>query len=238
MPEAEALLRQYVEWFGEENVVVELQHNLVHGDTRRIDRAGPAGRRGSALPTSRPATSTTTAASATGCKTPWSRSAHRTTLDGCPPRAAAEPRVPPALRRRRWPRCSPTTRRRWQTTLAIAERCAAFDLARDLGYRFPGLPDDPTARRRTTAPGAICRDGAATPLRSGTRTAGARQRLKEELQLIAKHELAGFFLIYRDLLELAQEVAARSAASSPARAARTCRPGVAAARRSARSSAT
>src|SRR3712207_8700542 len=38
LPEAEALLRRYVEWFGPGNVAVELQHNLVHGDTRRVDR--------------------------------------------------------------------------------------------------------------------------------------------------------------------------------------------------------
>ncbi len=35
--QAEDLLRRYIDWFGAENVVVELQQNLVFGDTRRID---------------------------------------------------------------------------------------------------------------------------------------------------------------------------------------------------------
>ena len=36
----------------------------------------------------------------------------------------------------------------------------------------------------------------------------AEARLEEELRLIRKHRLSGFFLVYRDLLELAREVAA------------------------------
>ena len=36
--EAEALLRQYLEWFGTANVFVELQHNLVKGETSRNRR--------------------------------------------------------------------------------------------------------------------------------------------------------------------------------------------------------
>jgi len=43
-----------------------------------------------------------------------------------------------------------------------------------------------------------------------TRNAGsprAISRLEEELALIAHHGLAGFFLLHRDLLELAREVA-------------------------------
>ncbi|HEU0114536.1 MAG TPA: PHP domain-containing protein, partial [Thermomicrobiales bacterium] len=34
--EAAAALSQYIDWFGPANVAVELQHNLVHGDTRRV----------------------------------------------------------------------------------------------------------------------------------------------------------------------------------------------------------
>ncbi|MEZ4500643.1 MAG: hypothetical protein R2839_11330 [Thermomicrobiales bacterium] len=35
----------------------------------------------------------------------------------------------------------------------------------------------------------------------------ARQRLAEEMHVIGHHKLAGFFLLYRDLLILAREVA-------------------------------
>ena len=38
MEEAETVLRQYVEWFDADNVFVELQQNLVYGDTRRNRR--------------------------------------------------------------------------------------------------------------------------------------------------------------------------------------------------------
>src|SRR5205823_5865216 len=36
--DAERVLRRLKELFGEKNTFVELQHNLVHGDTRRIAR--------------------------------------------------------------------------------------------------------------------------------------------------------------------------------------------------------
>ena len=36
--EAEALVRTYVEWFGSDNVVIELQQNFVFGDTERMHR--------------------------------------------------------------------------------------------------------------------------------------------------------------------------------------------------------
>src|SRR5690606_26969499 len=38
MAEAEALLRQYVEWFGPDNVAVQLQHNRGFGDEPRTAR--------------------------------------------------------------------------------------------------------------------------------------------------------------------------------------------------------
>ena len=46
-----------------------------------------------------------------------------------------------------------------------------------------------------------------------SRRARARERLDEELALIAHHDLAGFFLLHRDILELAREVAASSEAA-------------------------
>ncbi|MEZ4500642.1 MAG: hypothetical protein R2839_11325 [Thermomicrobiales bacterium] len=38
MHEAADLLRTYRDWLGAENVFVELQHNLVYGDSKRIHR--------------------------------------------------------------------------------------------------------------------------------------------------------------------------------------------------------
>jgi error-prone DNA polymerase len=89
-----------------------------------------------------------------------------------------------------------------------------FDLTQDLGYRYPGAEDD----RMDAALAQVCaarfderypparagggRDGRAHPLR-----AEAIARLEQELRLIAELGLSGFFLLHRDLLELAREVA-------------------------------
>jgi error-prone DNA polymerase len=92
--------------------------------------------------------------------------------------------------------------------LAIAERCGAFDLTRDLGYTFP----DFRGADRAPAPQALaelCRAqlGQRYPEGSDHR-ADAERRLAEELTLIEHHRLSGFFLVYHDLFELAREVAA------------------------------
>jgi error-prone DNA polymerase len=200
--DARNLLDCYVEWFGSRHVAVELQHNLVFGDTRRL----------AAL--SRLAQDANLPVVATG-NVHYHRRArsrlqdvlvairHRTTLDGChrerlpntefflrsPTEAAARfAAYPEAVR----------------NTVALAERCAAFDLARDLTYLFPRYP---------TAPGQtpddllteVCRH----ELRRRYASADwptAETRLEQELHLIASHALSGFFLLYRDLLELAREV--------------------------------
>ena len=93
------------------------------------------------------------------------------------------------------------------TTLAIAERCRAFDLTRDLGYTFP----DFRGADRAPAPQALaelCRArlDERYPEDSLYRSQAAR-RLEAELVLIEHHKLSGFFLVYHDLFDLAREVA-------------------------------
>ncbi|MFN8110307.1 MAG: error-prone DNA polymerase [Thermoleophilia bacterium] len=91
-------------------------------------------------------------------------------------------------------------------TADIAERCA-FDLTRDLGYRFPdfvaGTPGI-TAQRALTE---LCAYLLGARYPNAAKRAVARVRLEEELALIAHHGLAGFFLLHRDILELARQVA-------------------------------
>ena len=96
-------------------------------------------------------------------------------------------------------------------TLAIAERCRAFDLTRDLGYTFPEFRG-PLQAPRAPAPQALAelchaRMSDRYPEDSLYRGA-AERRLVEELALIEHHRLSGFFLVYHDLFELAREVAA------------------------------
>jgi error-prone DNA polymerase len=96
-------------------------------------------------------------------------------------------------------------------TLVIAERCAAFDLTRDLGYTFPDFRG-PGTDQRATAPQALAElCGARLSERypaSSPHRAEAELRLAAELTLIEHHRLSGFFLVYHDLFELAREVAA------------------------------
>src|SRR6266481_5337460 len=92
-------------------------------------------------------------------------------------------------------------------TLAIAERAAAFDLTRDLGYTFP----DFRGADRAPAPQALAelchaRMQERYPPGSLYHTQAVR-RLDEELRLIEHHKLGGFFLVYHDLFDLARDVA-------------------------------
>jgi error-prone DNA polymerase len=87
-------------------------------------------------------------------------------------------------------------------TCAIADR-VAFDLTRDLGYRPPATvtePDEELAR--------LCRHLFEERYAAGSRhRPEAQLRLDEELALIRRHRLSGFFLLHHEVLEIAREVA-------------------------------
>jgi error-prone DNA polymerase len=85
----------------------------------------------------------------------------------------------------------------------LAERLR-FDLTEDLGYRYPGA-EDGTADDTLAE---ICRARIGERY-AGRRTLGeAQARLDEELAVIRHLGLSGFFLLHRDMLELARDVAA------------------------------
>jgi len=88
-------------------------------------------------------------------------------------------------------------------TEALAERLR-FDLSSDLGYRYPGSEDSAAMRKLSE----LCQarlhnryEGA------GEVGASATARLEQELQIIERLNLPGFFLLHHDMLELAREVA-------------------------------
>ncbi|MEO2139272.1 MAG: PHP domain-containing protein, partial [Thermoleophilia bacterium] len=91
-------------------------------------------------------------------------------------------------------------------TLRLAERLE-FDLTRDLGYRFPDFASGHPGEDADAALARICADEARRryPDERGRHEAFAR--LDEELGLIRYHGLSGFFLLHRDILEIAREVA-------------------------------
>jgi len=96
---------------------------------------------------------------------------------------------------------------------ALAERLD-FDLCADLGYRYPGS-DDADADRKLAE---LCRTLFEERYPRGNRhRQEALARLEEELRVIRSLGLSGFFLLHRDLLELAREVAVEVRGPSVAR---------------------
>ena len=99
-------------------------------------------------------------------------------------------------------------------TRALADRLT-FDLTQDLGYRYPGA-EDPEANRTLAE---ICAQRFEERYPPGSpHRATARPRLEEELRVIAALGLPGFFLLHRDMLELAREVAVEVRGPDSARA--------------------
>lgn len=88
-------------------------------------------------------------------------------------------------------------------TVTIADRCG-FDITRDLGYRFPEQ-DVPRGFTSLSYLRHVCEQAASR--KYGRITRQIRDRLDEELRRIAKHDLAGFFLLYYDIIRLARDVA-------------------------------
>jgi len=88
-------------------------------------------------------------------------------------------------------------------TERVAERLR-FDLTQQLGYRYPGS-EDPTADAELAR---LCAHHLEERYSGNARLLEAQWRLEEELAIIRKLGLSGFFLLHRDLLELAREVAA------------------------------
>jgi error-prone DNA polymerase len=203
---AAAALRRYVAWFGAENFYIELQQNLAHGDTERCRRLVALAR-------------------SHGLRYVATNDVHYHERD----RHRLQD-VMVAIRHRSTLEASHRERREnseyhvkspeemaelfseWPEALTessrIAERCT-FDLAADLDYRFPdyATPDGSTADEYLEK---ICRQAAREryTLIGGTLPKAVEERLAEELRLVRKHRLSGFFLIYKDLLDLSREVAA------------------------------
>ena len=128
---------------------------------------------------------------------------HRTSLDGCERERRGNHEAvlrPPAEMLERLPQDAA------RRTREIAERCE-FDLTQELGYRYPDFSDgdDPADRQLS----GICETAFADRYRStgATVRARARERLRDELALIARIGLSGFFLLHWEVLELARECA-------------------------------
>ncbi len=100
-------------------------------------------------------------------------------------------------------------------TVRLAERLR-FDLAAQLGYRYPKAEDPGAVKNlRGLCWSLLSSRYADQPLPA---QAEARARLEQELGIIEKLGLSGFFLLHHELLELAREVATEVRACGTARA--------------------
>ncbi|MBM4406095.1 MAG: DNA polymerase III subunit alpha [Chloroflexi bacterium] len=208
--QAQRVATRYRELFGRESYFVELQHHRMRGDTER-------NRRLAAL-----AEAIEVGTVATGNVHYHEPSRHR--LHDCLTAIRHNQSVVEAYRHL-WPNDELSLKRPSDmlrpfqphggavaNTVLIAERCKAFDLVRDLAYKFPDYraPDRLTPQAYLEK---LCTEAAMR--RYGSLTPKVRQRLEHEFRLIKKHDLAGFLLIYRDIILLAHEVAVDLGISDP-----------------------
>ena len=209
LEEAEALLRQYLDWFGVANVFVELQQNMVQGDIRRNRTLAQLAR-------------------SVGAAVVATNNAHyhvpeRHRLQDALVAIGHNKSLEETHRERRanshfylksaeemgflFKSCPEAV----DNTLRIVDRCT-FDLTRDLNYKFPDypVPDGYTADSYLQE---LCYRAA------GRRYGGINQtvkaRLEEELELVRRHNLAGFLLIYYEVIQIAREIMIELGLSDP-----------------------
>jgi error-prone DNA polymerase len=135
---------------------------------------------------------------------------NRTSLDGCEPERRGNHESVLLAPEEMFERF-PDDRAAVARTAELAQRLE-FDLTEELGYRYPDFSDgsEPAIVQLTR----ICDRAFAE--RYGT-SADAQARLREELALIDRIGLAGFFLLHWEVLELAREVAVEVRGESIAR---------------------
>ncbi|MCH8108186.1 MAG: DNA polymerase III subunit alpha [Chloroflexi bacterium] len=198
--EAEDTLAQYLDWFGTANVFMELQQNLVQGDTTRNRRLMELARKFDVEPV---------ATNNVHYHIPERHRLQDALVAIRHNRSLEEThreRRPngqfylksPAEMADLFRECPQAV----ANTLRIAGRCT-FDITRDLGYRFPDYPV-PEGFTSQTYLERLCYQAAER--RYGSITEKVKTRLEEEFRLIGKHDLAGFFLIYYEIIQMARQI--------------------------------
>jgi error-prone DNA polymerase len=194
------LIKQYLEWFGTDNYYIELQQNLVYGDTARNIALLKLSKE-------------------TGAQVVASGNVHyhvreRHQLQDCLAAIKNCQSLEETHRERRpnsefylrpeaeiealFHNCPEAL----ENTVKIAERCT-LDLTKDLGYIFPDYPV-PEGFTPQTYLEKLCYEAAVR--RYGAVTTAVQTRLDEEFTLIKKYSLAGFLLMYHEVIKLGREV--------------------------------
>jgi error-prone DNA polymerase len=207
--EAKTLVLRYLDWFGMGNYYMELQHNLVFGDSERNKKLLELSEE------------TSSKLVATGNVHYHIRERHQlqdclVAVKNCKsleethrerrPNSEFYLRPLPELEKlfKEYPRAL-------DNTLEIAGRCT-LDLTEDLSYTFPdyAAPDGMTADAYLEK---LCYEAAVR--RYGSITTEVRNRLTEEFSLIRKYKLAGFLLLYHEVIKLGREVMIEQGLSDP-----------------------
>ena len=199
--EAQKLLRGYLDWFGPGSVYVELQQNLLQGDTDRNRRLA-----GIARDTGVPLVATNDvhyhSPERSRLQDALIAASLNVTIDQALPHLRPNHHLylkSPAQMKRLFSEMPEAV----SNTLQVAERCH-FNLSTDLGYTLPepAVPQGYTAEsylHRLCYEAAARRYGDSVPRR-------VEERLQEEFRLINRLNLAGFLLLYREIALLAQRI--------------------------------
>ena len=198
--DAEAAVRDYLEWFGLDNVFIELQQNLVYDDTPRNKQLVRLARK-------------------LGVNVVATNNVHY----HIPQRhrlqdvlvAIKHNKTLEETHRERRPNANFYLKSVAQmealfgslpeaihSTTRIAERCT-FNLKENLGYQFPHYDAPPGYTPESYLKEVCCQ---AAIRRYGSIEPRVRERLEKEFQLIQLHNLAGFFLIYYEVIQIARQV--------------------------------
>ena len=198
--EARELLKDYMKWYGSEYVYVEIQQNFLKGDTARNrelarlaqDMGAPVVATNDVhyhIPGRYKLQQALVAAkrnSTIDQALPFIRPNHHLHLKSQVQMDHIFKDYPEAI----------------SNTLRIAEQCA-FDLSTDLGYNLPepAVPEGYTAESYLER---LCFEAALR--RYGSMSKPVKERLEEEFRLIGRHRLAGFLLLYREIVLIAQKI--------------------------------
>ena len=198
--EALKALREYVDWYGPASVYVELQRNLLKGDTARNREMAELAREAD-VPVVATGDVHYHAPERYRLQHALVAAKRNTTIDQALPHIRPNRHLalkPPAQMERLFADCPEAL----QSTLRIAERCA-FNLATDLGYTLPE-PEVPAGYTIESYLRRLCSEAAMR--RYGSVTPQVQERLDEEFRLIRRHKLAGFLLLYREIVLIAQGI--------------------------------
>ena len=198
--EAYELLSKYIDWFGKENLFIELQQNLVLGDVKRNHKLAELGAQ--------------IGLDIVGTNNVHYHVPERHHLNDVLVSIGYNKSLEDSHIERRpnshfHMKSSSAMYELFKSypdaisnTIKIAEKCD-FVLSKNLNYQFPDYPV-PEGHSPQSYLEELCYRAAER--RYGNLTNRIKDRLHQEFDLIKRHNLVGFLLIYYDVIQLAREI--------------------------------